>query len=165
MNARLLVFCCLGGFAPTRYRGTTMNGPIVVGVDGTDPASRALTAGIDLAKMYDQPLHVVCGYHMERTRECGLMTERRVPMSTPPWVSEVLGAAESRARNAGVRVSIHGGFGRGSDAIIAVAEAVGAALIVIGDRGIRSKARFVLGNVPNDVVHHAPCSVHLVRTS
>ena len=64
-----------------------------------------------------------------------------------------------------MRVTTHGRFGRGSDAIIDVADAVGAALIVVGDRGLRSKARFVLGNVPNAVVHHAPCSVHLVRTS
>jgi len=142
-----------------------MDGPIVVGTDGSVTARRAVAASIELAVRFGQPLHVVYGYPVDPAREPGMRPEWRVPSTAPSWACAVLAEAESRASEAGARVTTHGRFGRGSDAIIDVADAVGAALIVVGDRGLRSKARFVLGNVPNAVVHLAPCSVHLVRTS
>jgi nucleotide-binding universal stress UspA family protein len=46
-----------------------------------------------------------------------------------------------------------------------VAETEGADLIVVGNKGMTGARRFLLGNVPNKVSHHAPCSVLIVRTS
>jgi nucleotide-binding universal stress UspA family protein len=51
-----------------------------------------------------------------------------------------------------------------ANALIDVAEAVGADLIVVGNRGMEGKKRFVLGSVPNKVSHHCPCSLLIVDT-
>ena len=51
-----------------------------------------------------------------------------------------------------------------ADALIEVAEQVGATLIVVGNRGMHSARRFVLGNVPNKVSHRARCNVLIVAT-
>jgi len=48
-------------------------------------------------------------------------------------------------------------------AILSVADAVDADLIVVGNRGMRG-ARRVLGSIPNNVSHHAPCDVLVVDT-
>ena len=38
-------------------------------------------------------------------------------------------------------------------------------LIVVGNKGMTGARRFLLGSVPNNVSHHAPCSVIIVRTT
>ena len=38
-------------------------------------------------------------------------------------------------------------------------------VIVVGSKGMTSAKRFVLGNVPNKVSHHAPCDVVIVHTA
>ena len=48
--------------------------------------------------------------------------------------------------------------------IVELADRVSAGLILIGNRGIGSAKRFVLGNVPSKVVHHSPCSTYVVHT-
>lgn len=47
--------------------------------------------------------------------------------------------------------------------IIEEAESWGADLIVMGSRGLGAWNRLVLGSVSNAVVHHAKCSVEIVR--
>lgn len=142
-----------------------MNGPIVVGTDGSATANRALLTAIDLSQRFEQPLHVVCGYHPKPVQAGGLPAEIVALMSPDSWALAVLEEAATRARIRGVHAITHAEVGSGAEAILAVAEEVDADLIVIGNRGIDSKARFVLRNVPSQVVHHAPCSVHVVNTA
>jgi len=52
-----------------------------------------------------------------------------------------------------------------ADAILDVAEEVGADLIVVGNKGMTGARRFLLGSVPNKVSHHASTSVIIVRTT
>ncbi|HEX5887229.1 MAG TPA: universal stress protein [Pyrinomonadaceae bacterium] len=47
--------------------------------------------------------------------------------------------------------------------IVEVAEHWGADLIVMGSRGLGTWTRLLLGSVSNAVVHHAKCSVEIVR--
>ena len=49
--------------------------------------------------------------------------------------------------------------------IVEEAESWGADLIVMGSRGLGAWNRLLLGSVSNAVVHHAKCSVEIVRTS
>ena len=46
-----------------------------------------------------------------------------------------------------------------------MAEENGADLIVVGNKGMTGARRYLLGSVPNNVSHHAPCSVIIVRTT
>ena len=37
--------------------------------------------------------------------------------------------------------------------------------MVVGNRGMKGLKRFVLGSVPNDVAHGAPCAVLILKTT
>ena len=65
----------------------------------------------------------------------------------------------------GVEISVHARQGDPADAIIDVAEEVGADLIVVGNKGMTGARRFLLGSVPNKISHHAPCAVLIIRTT
>jgi nucleotide-binding universal stress UspA family protein len=50
-----------------------------------------------------------------------------------------------------------------ADKICGIAEEGGYDLIVVGSRGRSSIGRFLLGSISDRVVHHAPCSVCVVK--
>lgn len=54
-------------------------------------------------------------------------------------------------------------FGSPESRIVETAEETGTDLIVMGSHGYKSWERLLLGSVSNSVVHHAPCSVMVVR--
>jgi len=143
-----------------------MNGPIVVGTDGSDTAAAAVRAATTLAKTFGQPLHVVCSYRSPPVSDGFALTAGlAVPMGNDSWVAEVLDDAAAQVGLSNVDVTTHAKVGSPAEAILDVADEVGADLIVVGNRGIDSKSRFILGNVPSRVVHHATCSTFVVNTS
>lgn len=56
-------------------------------------------------------------------------------------------------------------FGSPESRIIETAEEMKADMIVVGSHGYNSWERLLLGSVSDSVVHHAPCSVLVVRKS
>jgi nucleotide-binding universal stress UspA family protein len=54
-------------------------------------------------------------------------------------------------------------FGSPDSRIVETAEAFRAHLIILGSHGYNAWERLLLGSVSNSVVHHAPCSVLVVR--
>ena len=56
-------------------------------------------------------------------------------------------------------------FGSPESRIVETAEETGTDLIIMGSHGYKSWERLLLGSVSNSVVHHAPCSVMVVRKS
>ena len=77
----------------------------------------------------------------------------------------VLDDVQARARQVGVKAEPHSVTGDAADALINLAAEIDAALIVVGNKGISSVRRYVLGNIPSKVVHHAPCSTYVVHTT
>jgi nucleotide-binding universal stress UspA family protein len=63
----------------------------------------------------------------------------------------------------GVEAHYHRVSGPPSEAIVRVADDVGADLIVVGNKGMKGMRR-VLGSVPNSVAHQANCSLLIVDT-
>ncbi len=55
-------------------------------------------------------------------------------------------------------------FGSPESHIVETAEKFGADLIIVGSHGYNRWERLLLGSVSDSVVHHAPCSVLVVRT-
>ena len=140
-----------------------MNGPIVVGTDGSETAAIALDAAINFARSFGQPLHIVSAY--KPLGVSGLPAEFEGSITSTTEVDAVMADALARARTAGVEAHGHSESGSAAEALLEVAERVSADVIVVGNRGIRSKARYVLGNVPSKVVHNAMCSTFVVQTS
>ena len=56
-------------------------------------------------------------------------------------------------------------YGTPESVIVETAEDIHADLIVLGSHGYRAWERLLLGSVSNSVVHHAHCSVFVVRTN
>ena len=145
---------------------TGVNGPIVVGTDGSETAAVAVRTATALAKSFGQPLHIVCAYNVPVAADglalsAGVSTTAAIDGS---WIEDVLSGAAAEARELGVEVRTHSRSGNAAEAILDVADEVNADLIVVGNRGIGSKSRFILGNVPSRVVHHATCSTYVVNT-
>jgi nucleotide-binding universal stress UspA family protein len=144
-----------------------MDDSIVVGTDGSETASRALSEAVRLAKALNAKLHVVSAYEP--------LHEAHVHGGTPPddkvfhplptaHVESILSDAETSARQAGIDISTHARDEGAVDALIEVATEVHATMIVVGSKGMHGARRFAIGNVPNKVSHRAHCNVLIVAT-
>lgn len=143
---------------------------IVVGTDGSDTATQAVTQAIDLARSVGAKLEVVCAY--EPVPKQRLSAERRDAPEDLQWainpredVDATLSAAAELAREGGVEVNTYARQGDPADAVLDVAEELEADLIIVGNKGMTGAKRFLLGSVPNKISHHAPCSVMIIRTT
>jgi nucleotide-binding universal stress UspA family protein len=145
-----------------------MYSTVVVGTDGSATADNAVDAAFELDRLRGARLHVVTAYKplsdqevFERQR--GLPPSRRGEIDEASDARALLDRMAKTAADRGLPVELHARVGDPSATILDVARDVGADVIVVGNRGM-SGVRRVLGSVPNDVTHHAPCSVLVVRT-
>jgi nucleotide-binding universal stress UspA family protein len=114
---------------------------ILVATDRSDTAEDAVSFAEEMARRYEAELIVL----------------------------QVLVPDEARRGEPG---SERGGSGRtrvvvNSDpakAIVDAAREEQADVVVVGNVGVRSRKRFLVGNVPSAVAHQAPCTVVLVNT-
>ena len=121
---------------------------IVVGTDGSNTAEKAVEEASELASAVGASVHIV----------------RAVAGPGGDPEGELERAAET-VKKAGVEAETHIVRDDASEALISAAEEHDADLILIGNKGMTGARRFLLGSVPNDVAHHAPCSVLIARTS
>ena len=77
--------------------------------------------------------------------------------------NEYLGQTAEKLRSAGFRCSYLVEEGDPRDVILDYAERWSADIVVVGSRGLKGLTRFVMGSVSEAVIHHAPCSVEIVR--
>lgn len=143
---------------------------IVVGTDGSETAAEAVRQAIDLAKMEGATLSIVSAYapiSERRVKDQQREAPADVQYEIGPRedVNLVLDAAAADARKDGIEVQTHPVEGDPAEAILKVAEETKADLIVVGNKGMTGARRFILGSVPNNISHHAPCSVIIVRTT
>jgi nucleotide-binding universal stress UspA family protein len=143
---------------------------IVVGTDGSETAAGAVRQAIELAKLSGAQLSVVSAYEPVRSRrvqgeQMEAPTDVQYEIGPREDVNLILDAAAADARKEGIEVQTHPVEADPADAILNVAEQVKADLIVVGNKGMTGARRYLLGSVPNNISHHAPCSVIIVRTT
>jgi nucleotide-binding universal stress UspA family protein len=143
---------------------------IVVGTDGSDTAAEAVRQAVDLAKLSGAQLSIVSAYEPISKRRIegeqqGAPADVQHEIGPREDVNLVLDGAAAAAKREGLEVQTHPVEGGPSDALLSVAEETGADLIVVGNKGMTGAKRFLLGSVPNNVSHHAPCSVMIIRTT
>jgi nucleotide-binding universal stress UspA family protein len=143
---------------------------IVVGTDGSETAAEAVRQAVDLAKLSGAELSIVSAYEPVSKRrvegeKLDAPADVQYEIGPREDVNLVLDAAAASARKEGVEVQTHPVEAEPADAILNVAEETKADLIVVGNKGMTGARRFLLGSVPNNVSHHAPCSVVIVRTT
>lgn len=143
---------------------------IVVGTDGSETAAAAVSEAVQLAASVGAKLYIVSAYEPIPAQRLGA-AKREAPedlqwaISARGEVDAALEAAAEPARAAGVEAHVYPRQGDPADAILDVAEELEADLIVVGNKGMTGAKRFLLGSVPNQVSHHAPCSVLIIRTT
>ena len=143
---------------------------IVVGTDGSETAAEAVRQAVDLAKLASAQLSIVSAYApVSKRRVQGEQLEApadvQYEIGPREDVNLILEAAAAEARKEGIEVQTHPVEADPAEAILTVAEETKADLIVVGNKGMTGARRYLLGSVPNNVSHHAPCSVIIVRTT
>ncbi|MBW3614774.1 MAG: universal stress protein [Actinobacteria bacterium] len=141
---------------------------IVVGTDGSATATEAVRRATELATLCGAKLHVVSAYKpLEALYVAPDVLAGATYDLVNPEADAQRAAAEAAAgaRAAGVEAETYACPGDAAAALIEVAEAEDADLIVVGNRGMTGRGRFLLGSIPNKVSHHAPCTVMIVRTT
>ncbi|MFI7307155.1 universal stress protein [Micromonospora aurantiaca] len=137
---------------------------VVVGVDGSEPATRAVRLAAREARLRNRPLRVVHGF---------IWPLLRVPVSAPAGsppgaglrnqaeqlVSDAVAVAE--AESPGLRIT--GEIIDGEAAAVLLGESPTAALVVLGDRGLGGFAALVIGSVAVQVASYADCPVLIAR--
>ena len=141
---------------------------ILLATDASEEAALAARTATDIADKTDSELHVVL---------VGL-SAAYVGMG-PPEIADIpaprqqeLNEEAQRLLDAQVeQIKAHGGtvaqahlrIGRPDEQIVALAEEIGAGLIVMGSRGLGGIRRLLMGSVSDSVVRHAHCPVLIVR--
>jgi nucleotide-binding universal stress UspA family protein len=140
---------------------------ILLATDGSEQAELAVLRAVELADATDSELHVVhvgvvpiflqsypgtLGYY-------GKLYEQIEEES-----KELLRKQSLRVKAAGGTVAgTHLRMGQVALEIVALAEELGADLIVMGCRGLGGVRRALMGSVSDSVVRHAHCPVLVVR--
>ena len=134
---------------------------ILVAADDSVTAARAVSTAVELVKGLGGTLHVMTAYRPDSGRVDKLPDEYMDRMTDPADL--LLAKLRESIEKEGVDAKYHPAAGSAADAIVKVADHVGADLIVVGNRGMKGVRR-VLGSVPNSVAHNANCSVLIVDT-
>lgn len=126
---------------------------VLIATDGSATADRCARKGYDVASRLGADMLMVFVGH-RATGEAVLADTKRA-------FDE-----EARARKIEpLPIELRITQGEPADKIIEIAEAEGVDLIVVGNKGITSSARFLLGSVPHRVIQYAPCDVLVARTT
>lgn len=129
---------------------------IVVGAHKAGTAREAVDYAIELRRVLGAHLHLVYAY----PKDAGPMTGKDTPgrVDAEQALDQMTPQAERQ------KYTTHALPGDPADAILQVAHEVGADLIVVGNKRMQGAGRF-LGSVPNEIAHHAPCAVLIVKTT
>lgn len=132
---------------------------VVVGFDGSPDAEGAVRAAARQAAVTGAHLEVVHSYdypYLERLDE-----QTRATLHERAATVADAGVRVARSTVPGVEAAAVVVVGNPARAL--VERSVGAALLVVGHQGHNRAHHRVLGSVASKCVHHAPCSVLVVR--
>ncbi|HEX8742290.1 MAG TPA: universal stress protein [Thermoleophilaceae bacterium] len=140
---------------------------IAVGTDGSDTAQVAVDFAMDMAERYGAKLIIASAY--KPVSEGQLRREQQDAPQDIQWsinpseeVDATLRRVEEAAGEKGLSYASEARNGDPAEVLCDIAEAHGADVIVVGNKGMQ---RRILGSVPNTVAHKAPCSVFVVKTT
>jgi len=125
---------------------------ILVGIDGSPAATQALSRAVELAQATGASLAFVCVTRPSAGEDAATFDLRTAEL------------AAIVARAVGVHATTHAATGAPADALAALAEELGADLIVVGSRGLGSVRGAVLGSVSLALLRRARTPVMVVKT-
>ena len=140
---------------------------VAVGTDGSETAQKAVDFASDVAEKFGAAM-VICSSYRPVTEDKVRRDQKEAPediqwsINPTQEVDSTLNSAAEGARARGIETVTEAREGDPADVLCEIAEAHGADLLVVGNKGMQ---RRVLGSVPNSVSHKAPCSVVIVKTT
>jgi nucleotide-binding universal stress UspA family protein len=156
-----------------RLLEATMFNKILIPLDGSQLAERALRSGLQLAHRAEatliilrsleaQPQPVPAGYVLGGSSN---LWPNQLEQLTREENTRYLESIRKQVTGTGLRVKIEIQEGEAAEAIVETAESLAADLIVMSSHGYSGLARWMLGSVAERVLHAAPCPVLMVRSS
>lgn len=139
----------------------TNNPRIVVGVDGSPLSRNALEFAVEEAQLRHAHLHVTYAYPvMERpvTGSTGKDYYDQVEVEAREFLEGIMSKAPSTD---GLEVEWLAVPGNPAEVLIEASR--GAALLVVGSRGVGGFKGLMMGSVSTQCVHHSHCPVLVVR--
>jgi nucleotide-binding universal stress UspA family protein len=140
---------------------------VVVGTDGSDSSLRAVDRAGNIAGA-DAKLIVASAYlpEHEDPRAADTLGSEGYKVSGAAPIYAILREAKERAHAAGAKIVEERSIvGAPVDALVGLAEEVGADLLVVGNVGLSTIAGRLLGSVPANVSRRAKVDVLIVHTS
>ncbi len=145
---------------------------LLIAIDGSDLGDKALTAGIELAKINGGKLTVLTatdpvstgiGSGGFGTIDAGHIVAR-LEENYAAEAKTLLADARSRAEAAGLAAQVlHAPRQRPADAILATAQDQGIDAIIMGSHGRRGLGRLLLGSQAAEVLARSPIPVLIVK--
>lgn len=140
---------------------------IVVGVDGSEHAAAALRWAVEEAALRKAVVVAVHAWTFVPPPPIGAPDLLAVPVGDVAGDLEAERDAAERALDSALAAAegarVERRLVEGNPGEVLVAEAQGAALLVVGSRGHSALTSALLGSVSSHVTHHAPCPVVVVR--
>ncbi|MBW3594881.1 MAG: universal stress protein [Actinobacteria bacterium] len=161
-------------------------GSVLVGTDGSPTATRAVKKIAALSSRFGIRPIVVCAYEPLSEQEMkqlrgdpedpvqqwnapkiaqGTPSEFRWRIADAVQAQDILDRAGQVAAEEGVEADLRALEGHAAETLLSVAESESVDLIAVGSVGMTGTKRFMLGNVPNRISHHAPTDVLILHTS
>ena len=141
---------------------------VLVGTDGSPPATRGVTTASRLAVALEVPLVVITAWQRRLDDPPPPSEEASYPAgggaagSEAAWATTTTTEAAGIARRLGVNdVRQSQPIGGPGDALLQVAEEHPDALLVLGTYGLAHRTERLIGNVPHAMTHHSPIDLLL----
>jgi nucleotide-binding universal stress UspA family protein len=140
-------------------RGASVDtGPVVVGVDGRDPADELLEYGLEHASRHRVPLRAVLCWRRDMLASMHLHSQSRTPERAERWLAEACAGWREKYPDVTVDMVV----AHAHPVAGLVAESATAKLLVVGTHGRRALMGTLLGSVSQGVLHHATCPVAVI---
>ena len=170
---------------PPRNQGNDYRS-ILVGTDGSPTAMRAVDMASSLSSHLGIEPTIVCAYQPPTEQELKAMradpadpvaqwsagrTSRETPeefrwrIADASKAEDILERASEHAAKQGVSAVVRAVEGHPAETLIGIADKEDMDLIAVGSVGMSGAKRFMLGNVPHRISHHAPTDLLILHTS
>ena len=159
---------------------------ILVGTDGSPTAMRAVDMAAQLAARISASASIVCVYEPPTAEELkqlradpddpvaqwnvgkdvrGVPNEFKWRIAGASQAEDILERSAEHAAKAGSSAEVRALEGSPAEELIRFAQAEDFDMIAVGSVGMSGAKRFMLGNVPHRISHHAPTDLLILRTT
>ncbi len=140
---------------------------IAVGTDGSPTSMVAVRAAASLARVYDAKLTIICAHYTASGSMLNSTNAElsRVDIVTKTSAKNILDEAKSIAEEEQAKdINLVSSGGQPANVLVQSVQEYEVDLLVVGNKGMRSMAGRIFGNIPGSVAKKAPVDVMLVDT-